>query len=75
MVKPKMPECSCEEIRKIVKEIVNEVFQQRMAEIKTKKKRAPSKYNLFIKSCLKETETKGPIKERFKKCAALYKKQ
>jgi hypothetical protein len=70
-----MVECSCEDIKKIIKEIVNEAFQQKMIEMKTKRKRAPSKYNLFIKSCLKEKETTGPIQERFKKCTALYKKQ
>ena len=35
-------------------------------------KRAPSKYNLFMKDCLHRE--KGPIQERFKKCAKEYKK-
>lgn len=61
--------CSCEDIKKIVKEIVTEVFQQRMAEVKTKKKRAPSKYNLFVGTCMKQPG------ENMKTCAAKYKAQ
>ena len=36
-------------------------------------KRAPSKYNLFMKECLHRE--KGIITERFKKCASEYKKK
>lgn len=37
-----------------------------------RKGRKPSAYNLFMKECLKRE--KGPIQERFKKCAKEYKK-
>jgi hypothetical protein len=36
-------------------------------------KRAPSKYNLHMKECLKRKS--GPIQARFKECAAEYKKK
>ena len=42
-------------------------------DLKAKKKRAPSKYNLFMKECIKSKD--GPIQERFKTCAFEYKKQ
>ena len=38
-----------------------------------RKKRAPSAYNLHMKECLHRKT--GPIKERFKSCAAEYKKK
>ena len=41
--------------------------------IATKKKRKPSKYNLFMKECIKRKT--GPIQERFIQCAAEYKQQ
>jgi hypothetical protein len=37
------------------------------------KKRKPSKYNLFMKSCLLEKEG-GSQKEKFKACAEDYRK-
>jgi len=36
-------------------------------------KRAPSKYNIFMGECIKKHS--GAIQERFKKCAAEYKKK
>jgi len=38
---------------------------------RAKGKRAPSKYNIFMKDCLKSKT--GPIQQRFKECAAKYK--
>lgn len=38
-----------------------------------RKKRAPSKYNLFIGACVKSRT--GKIQERFKACAGEYKRQ
>ena len=38
-----------------------------------RRKRAPSAYNLHMKECLKKTS--GPIKERFRTCAAEWKKK
>ena len=50
--------CSCENIKTIVKEIVKELFDERLAkittEVKTRKKRNPSKYNIFMGTCVKE---------------------
>jgi len=40
---------------------------------KARTKRAPSAYNLHMKECIKRTS--GPIQERFKSCAAEYKKK
>ncbi len=67
-----MVECGCEDIKKIVKEIVNEIFNERLVklttEMKTKHKRKPSQYNIFIGECMK----KG---ENMKNCATKYKQQ
>ena len=40
---------------------------------KRKRTRAPSKYNLHMKDCLKKTS--GPIKQRFKSCAEEWKRK
>jgi len=40
---------------------------------KGKKKRQPSRYNLFIAECVPKKT--GPVTERFKQCAIEYKKQ
>ena len=40
---------------------------------RTKGKRKPSAYNLFMSKCIREIETEGSIQERFKRCAARYK--
>lgn len=39
---------------------------------KTRRKRAPSKYNIFMGGCVKGKT--GPIKNRFKSCAGEWKK-
>lgn len=68
-----MVECDCEDIRKIVKEIVNEIFNERLVklttEMKTRRKRAPSAYNIFIGTCMKQSG------ENMKTCSAKYKQQ
>ena len=65
--------CSCENIKEIVKDIVKELFDERLAkittEVKTRKKRNPSQYNIFIGKCMK-----GGGKT-LKTCAMEYKKQ
>lgn len=66
-------ECSCDDIKKIVKEIVTELFNERLVktvtEMKTKKKRAPSQYNIFIGNCMKQDG------KNMKTCAAEYRHQ
>lgn len=42
-------------------------------EKKTRKKRAPSQYNLFIGACIKSKE--GPVTERMKACAVEWKEE
>jgi hypothetical protein len=67
-----MVECSCDEIRQMVKEIVNEIFNERLVklttEMKTKRKRKPSSYNLFVGKCMKEPG------KNMKVCASEYRK-
>lgn len=61
--------CSCEDVKKIVKEIVTELFNERLVKLTTtmkqKKKRAPSQYNIFIGKCMKEGKN-------MKQCAVEY---
>jgi len=65
--------CSCEDIKGIVREIVKELFDEKLAklttQVKTRTKRAPSAYNIFIGKCMK-----GDGKT-MKQCAVDYKKQ
>ena len=72
-----MPEacCSCEDVRKIVKEIVKEEFTKAVEELKATRpsgkqrvKRAPSKYNIFMGECVKEGGD-------FRSCAKDWKKK
>lgn len=63
-------ECSCDDIKKIVKEIVTELFNERLVktvtEMKQRKKRAPSQYNIFIGGCMKQPG------KNMKTCASEY---
>ena len=65
--------CSCEDIKEIVKETVKELFEEKLADlkahVKTRKKRAPSAYNIFIGKCMKGNG------KTMKQCAVEYKKQ
>ena len=69
--------CSCEDVKKIIKATVGEIFDQKVEELKKimsptkgkRAKRAPSKYNIFIGECMK-----GDGKT-MKQCAADYKKK
>lgn len=63
--------CSCEDMRTIVKEEVKKLFDDEIIKLKTtsRKKRAPSKYNIFIGKCMKEDG------KTMKICAAEYKKE
>lgn len=67
--------CSCESIKDIVREVVKEevkkLFDEEVIKLKTttKKKRAPSAYNIFIGKCMKEEG------KTMKICAAEYKKK
>ena len=53
--------CSCDQVREIVKEVVKEevkrLFDEEVIKLKTqattRKKRAPSEYNIFIGKCMK----------------------
>ena len=51
--------CSCEDMRTIVKEEVKKLFDSEVIKLKTtsRKKRAPSAYNIFIGKCMKENNT------------------
>lgn len=63
--------CSCEEMRAIVEEALSRIFSEHQSAItgKPKKKRAPSPYNIFIGTCMKEPN------KTMKLCAADYKAQ
>lgn len=52
---------------------IRETFEQMCTTRKGKKKRAPSAYNIFIGSCVKEKT--GPVTERFKSCVIEWKEQ
>lgn len=65
--------CSCEDVKKIVQEIVKEEFKARLEELKATRpgkraKRAPSKYNIFMGACVKEGGN-------FKTCAVKWKEK
>jgi len=62
--------CSCEKVRQIVREVLAEMLAEMP---RTRKKRAPSAYNLYMKECI-PTKT-GPIQERFRQCAREYKQR
>lgn len=63
--------CSCEDIRTMIKEEVKKLFDAEVIKLKTtsRKKRAPSAYNIFIGKCMKEDS------KTMKICAAEYKKK
>ena len=62
--------CSCQEIERMLKEFLGEVHSiVGGSKRSTGKKRAPSQYNLFIGSCMKEEGND------MKTCARLYKEQ
>lgn len=66
--------CSCEEIRAILEDFLTRL--QAITEAKAKRtrtKRAPSAYNIFMGECVKELGSDVPIQERFKACAVKYK--
>jgi len=51
--------CSCEEVKKIVKEVIKEEFNKAVEDLKATRpgkrtKRAPSKYNIFMGECVKK---------------------
>lgn len=50
---------------RLMREAAVEVYGKK--EKKPRKKRAPSKYNLFIKDCIPSKT--GPVKERMRACA------
>lgn len=52
---------------KLMRDAAIEVYGEK--EKKTKKKRAPSKYNIFIGKCIKERSEGEPVQEAMKKCA------
>ena len=56
---------------KLMREAAVEVYGKKAK--KTRKKRAPSQYNLFIGGCIKAKE--GPVPERMKACAIEWKEE
>jgi len=66
-----MQDCSCEDIRRMIREEIANA----MATVPkgARAKRAPSKYNLWIKECIPGKT--GAIQDRFKACASEYKKR
>lgn len=68
--------CSCEEVRTMLDEFLEEVKLLSKSSGKAKTKRAPSAYNLYMKSCLERKKgDSGEHKEKFKTCAFEYKQQ
>ena len=57
-----IPEDKCQILREAAREICT---------FKAKKKRKPSKYNVFIGECVKNES--GPVTERFKRCVLKWK--
>jgi len=70
--------CSCEDVKKIMKEIVKEEFDKAVEELKAtrpgKKARVLSKWQLFLKECIPKKQDL-PFKERIKACSVEYKKK
>lgn len=56
---------------RLMREAAIEVYGKK--EKKTRKKRAPSEYNIFIGECIKAGE--GPVPERMKACAIDWKEE
>lgn len=73
-----MPECSCNEIKGIIKEVVKEQFDASLEKLKetmpAKKIRAKSKWQRFLKECIPTKKTL-PFKDRIKACSVEYKKK
>jgi len=69
--------CSCEDIKKIIKDVVKEEFNKAVTELKAtrpgKKERKLSKWQIFLKECIPKKQDL-PFKERIKACSVEYKK-
>lgn len=72
-----MSECSCDEIRGIIKEVVKEQFQENLEKLKetmpAKKIRAKSKWQIFLKECVPKKQAL-PFKDRIKACSVEWNK-
>ena len=68
-------ECTCEDIRRIVEEVMEEYVAQivSLCSQSSRTKRKKSAYNIFMGECVKSKPSDVPIQERFKQCAAEYK--
>lgn len=69
--------CTCEEVKKIIHEEVNKVFDSKVEELKgmvKTKKRTLSKWQIFLKECIPTKQTL-PFKERIKACSVEWKKK
>ena len=71
--------CSCEGIKKIVKDVVKEEFNKAVTELKTTrpgrtKERKRSKWQLFLKECIPK-KMELPFKDRVKACSVEWKKK
>jgi len=66
-------QCSCEEIRTIVREILEEYVSEIIAACSVRTKRKPSAYNQFMGECVRSKPKDIPIQERFRQCAVEYK--
>lgn len=63
--------CSCEDIERIVRKEIANIMAT--APKGARAKRAPSKYNLWMKECIPKKT--GAIQTRFKACALEYKER
>lgn len=68
-----MDGCDCATVQKMINDL-----QARLVQVEgraPRSKRAPSKYNLFMKDCIKSLKGTKPIQELFRECASRYKAQ
>ena len=70
-----MVECIDEETKQKLLQLVKDSESKKIINsiqtCKRRVKRAPSEYNIFMGTCVKSIS--GPIKDRFKSCAAKWK--
>jgi hypothetical protein len=58
-----------------IREIAKEIVKEELANfIPPKKKRAPNKWQIFLKDCVKEHTEEMPYIDKVKECSVKYKK-
>jgi len=68
--------CTCEEIENMLDEFLEEVRLATESSQRKRTKRAPSKYNLFMRECLQRKKGEpGEHKEKFRACALEYRQR